>query len=46
MGKNLLVSILRVVPLALYLRSAACKFAIPIAGVRRGAVPGGAGETG
>ena len=32
MGKNLLVSILRVVPLALYLRSAACKFAIPIAG--------------
>jgi hypothetical protein len=31
-SKNLLVKILRIVPLALYLRSAACKFAIPAFG--------------
>merc|ERR1712159_258555 len=32
MGKKLLIQILRIVPLALYLRSAACKFGIPIGG--------------
>ena len=32
MGKKLLIQILRIVPLVLYLRSAACKFGIPIGG--------------
>ena len=32
MSKKLLIQILRIVPLALYLRSAACKFGIPIGG--------------
>ena len=31
-SKNLIVKVLRIVPLALYLRSAACKFAIPALG--------------
>ncbi|ABO94988.1 predicted protein, partial [Ostreococcus lucimarinus CCE9901] len=46
MGKNLIVSILRVVPLALYLRSAACKFAIPIAGCDGALCPVALGKPG
>lgn len=32
MNKKMLIAVLRIVPLAMYLRSAACKFGIPIGG--------------
>ncbi|OUS48228.1 hypothetical protein BE221DRAFT_148181 [Ostreococcus tauri] len=44
--RNVLVTVLRVLPLALYLRSAACKFGIPIAGCDGALCPVAVGKPG
>ena len=46
MSRNLLVTVLRVLPLALYLRNAACKFGIPIAGCDGALCPVAVGKPG